>query len=108
MSRPSIGWPTSARSGALPVFCFFAAICTCLLITYFVNRLPGAGNKKPTTVSSRGFLSKSFSVSTKRHGAAYDDDPKNKLSNYFHLSAEISHRERYGQAQFPHPKDENG
>jgi hypothetical protein len=47
----------------------------------FVNRRPGAGNKKPTTVASRGLLSKSSLVSTSAHGVAYDDDQQNDLSN---------------------------
>jgi hypothetical protein len=42
----------------------------------------GAGNKKPTAVASRGFLSKAFSTSTSTNGVAnYDDDP-NYLSNF--------------------------
>ncbi|MCL4789860.1 MAG: hypothetical protein KJ070_24290 [Verrucomicrobia bacterium] len=39
-------------------------------------------NKKPTTVASRGFLSKSGSTSTRADGiAAYDDYQQNNLSN---------------------------
>jgi hypothetical protein len=34
----------------------------------------GAGNKKPTAVSSRGFLSKVFLTSTSANGVANDDD----------------------------------
>jgi hypothetical protein len=40
-------------------------------------------NKKPTTVASRGFLSKLVSASTSANGGvAYDDDQQSNLSNY--------------------------
>jgi hypothetical protein len=43
--------------------------------------LPQA-NKKPTTVASRGFLSKLNSASTSAYGVAnYDDDQQQNLSN---------------------------
>jgi len=39
-------------------------------------------NKKPTTVASRGFLSKSGSISTRADGVAdYDDCQNNNLPN---------------------------
>jgi len=37
-------------------------------------------NKKPTTVSSRGFLSK-FSLTTSANGVGYYDDQQDYLSN---------------------------
>jgi len=42
----------------------------------------GAGNKKPTAVASRGFLSKAFLTSTSANGiACYDDYYRYYLSN---------------------------
>jgi hypothetical protein len=40
----------------------------------------GAGKKKPTAVSSRGFLSKAFSTSTSANGIAGYDDDQNSMS----------------------------
>lgn len=40
-----------------------------------------AGNKKPTTVSSRGFLSKFILTTTKTNGVASYDDDQIDLSN---------------------------
>ena len=42
--------------------------------------LPWVNSKKPTTVASRGFLSKSVLTSTSAYGAAnYDDDQQTDL-----------------------------
>jgi hypothetical protein len=40
------------------------------------------GNKKPTAVASRGFLSKAFLTSTSPNGVANYDDDQGYLSNY--------------------------
>jgi hypothetical protein len=57
-----------------------------LLILSYLSRLVGAGNKKPTTVSSRGFLSKLLLHSTSRHGVAcYDDYQYNLPNNEIHV-----------------------
>jgi len=42
--------------------------------------------KKPTTVASRGFLSKFNLTSTRRHGVAYDDNDRQR-----YLSNSINH-----------------
>jgi hypothetical protein len=52
-----------------------------LIIVFLVVGRPGAGIKKPTAVSSRGFLSK-FLLPTSTPGIAeYDDYQQNDLSN---------------------------
>jgi len=49
---------------------------------YFQDRWPQAHKKKPTTVASRGFLSKLNSRSTSANGGvSYDDDQQSHLSN---------------------------
>jgi len=42
----------------------------------------GAGNKKPTAVASRGFLSKACLTSTSANGIAGYDDYQNYLSEF--------------------------
>ena len=54
-----------------------------------------AGNKKPTAVSSRGFLSKFSSASTSANGVANYDDQQNDLSN-FNYHGPIVRRGREG------------
>src|SRR4051794_10517950 len=69
MSQPFIGWPISARS----VFFFDFVI---VLMFPFGFGLVVEINKKPTTVSSRGFLSKVALSATRPSGIAiYDDYP---------------------------------
>jgi hypothetical protein len=53
-----------------------------LIIVFLVVGRPGAGIKKPTAVSSRGFLSKFVLPTTSTLGVAeYDDYQQNFLSN---------------------------
>jgi hypothetical protein len=48
----------------------------------FVSGPEAAGTKNPTTVASRGLLSKLKSGSTSnRRGVAYDDDQQDRLSD---------------------------
>src|SRR5580658_6999495 len=81
MSRPNLTGPTSARcrstgrAGALAVDFFFAgAVSVVLLITSYYFKAGGMGNKNPTTVASRGFLSKFSLFATRACGSVgYDD-----------------------------------
>src|SRR5216684_4745440 len=80
ISLPNMGRPNSARSGAGGALAFNASVVW--LITFYC--LTGdRGTKKPTAVSSRGFLSKILLFATSANGAAcYDDDQgQNDLSN---------------------------
>jgi hypothetical protein len=61
----------------------------------------GVGNKKPTAVASRGFLSKSFLTSTSTDGVADYDDQNSQiyLSNISkHCERKIAARGARGQA----------
>jgi hypothetical protein len=78
MSRPNIAGPTSARGLVFAVAGFFFAISISLLILFLGCGRAAEGNKKPTAVSSRGFLSKHRSTSA--NGVAnYDDDQNDSL-----------------------------
>jgi len=59
--------------------------------------LAAAGIKKPTTVASRGFLSKLFRSSTRTNGVAYYDDQQVNLSNFVNHGAEAIRTRRTGQ-----------
>src|SRR6266576_3634956 len=83
ISRPNMAAPTSARfAGDLPCAAFFFVISVVLLMLLFLlcgwRRGP---NKKPTTVSSRGFLSKSYLTTSADGVVFYDDDYQGDLSN---------------------------
>ena len=91
ISLPFMAGPTSARlrvAGTLfAVLCSIPLSCSCHF--WFVAGLSRGSNKKPTTVASRGFLSKFYSASTSPGGiAAYGNDYQNDLSNiHYHCPA---------------------
>ena len=76
-----MGRPTLARS--LDAAGFVLVISVTLLIHFLLCVAAGPqANEKPTTVSSRGFLSKFLlSSATCSHGIAYDDHRQQNLSN---------------------------
>src|SRR5213078_4551347 len=80
ISLPDIAGPSSGRLFAA----FLVSLCAVLLIGCFAvfSRTVGRRRiKKPTTVASRGFLSKLNSRSTSPYGGvAYDDDQQSHLS----------------------------
>jgi hypothetical protein len=72
--------PNSPRCAPGAALTFADAVV--LLITFAVAFGDRESKKKPTTVASRGFLSKFNLTSTRRHGVAYDDnDRQHYLSN---------------------------
>jgi hypothetical protein len=71
ISLPFITGPTSGRWRAGD---FLTASAVLLMCFYGCGRAARISNKKPTTVASRGFLSKSLSVTTGPGGiVSYDD-----------------------------------
>src|SRR5262245_29007827 len=81
ISLPSMGGPSSARTEAAGLF--LLAVNVVLLIVLPDCDRQSRANKKPTTVASRGFLSKFRLASTSPAGGAdnYNDDLQQYLSN---------------------------
>ncbi|HYG25140.1 MAG TPA: hypothetical protein VEH04_20420 [Verrucomicrobiae bacterium] len=91
ISRPNISGPTSARGLAEDFAVRDAGFAAALffpdsdvLLIAFLVLAAARDNKKPTTVSSRGFLSKFFLLPTSTNGVVryyYDDYAQDCLSD---------------------------
>src|SRR5262245_33254816 len=92
MSRPNIKGPTFPLWAELASEVFFALADGAVLLITVLGSVAGRPQvtKKPTTVASRGFLSKSFPSSTSTNGAAYYDDQQVYLSNMTNHGADVS------------------
>src|SRR4030095_3228498 len=109
MSRPNMTGPTSARptgagfglARAVAAVFFVLAVVFVLLITFCCwPAFGGRRNKKPTTVASRGCLSKSFGLSTSANGVAnYNDDQQDYLPNTAIYGADTKTPPASGQAR---------